>query len=224
MNKMMAGVSLAAVLASLPAWAQPTEITECGTYGPGSYVLANDIGPIDFPDTCLIVSDGTTIDLAGFRIEGRINGISGGENVTVRNGSFGAEFAAVNLGDGAIVEGLNIILGGTGIAASGIVRRNTIIFRGGGQGAVGISASGVITNNYVNSVPGDGIVVGAGSTVIGNTSTNNGGAGISASCPTNLVDNTAVGNGQNLVLNGKGCINKDNVVPHSGANVTPQQQ
>ena len=50
------------------------------------------------------------------------------------------------------------------------------------------------------------------------------GVGISASCPATLIDNTAVGNGQNLVLNGKGCIKKDNLGPQNGVNVALQQQ
>ena len=119
--------------------------------------------------------------------------------------------AAVGLdGEGSIVEGVQA---GGGIIANGIVRNNTV-FGDGTDADIGISATGVITGNYVSSIRnGDGIVAGAGSTVLGNTSINNTGAGISASCPANLIGNTAVGNGQNLVLNGKGCINKDNVAP-----------
>lgn len=70
------------------------------------------------------------------------------------------------------------------------MRGNTVTGEGAGPG---ISASGVTTNNYVNGVPGDGIVVGVGGTVLGNTSINNGGAGIRADCPSNLIDNTAIG-------------------------------
>lgn len=215
---MMAGASLAAVLASMPAWAQPTEIKACQQLSPGSYVLANNI--LANTDTCLKVSsgpsglsNGTTIDLAGYAIAGPTNGISGGNNVTVRNGSFAVKGVAVDLGDGAIVEGLKIILGAGGIIANGIVKENTVINPQGfaTEEATGISAIGVITNNYLSGVPGYGIVVGKGSTVIGNTSVNNTntGVGISADCPAKLIDNTAVGYGQNLVLNGTGC----NVAP-----------
>jgi hypothetical protein len=62
-----------------------------------------------------------------------------------------------------------------------------------------------------------GISVGQGSTVIGNTATNNLdlGPGISVDCPSNVTDNTAVNNGPNgnLVLNGNGCNNTNNVAP-----------
>jgi hypothetical protein len=54
-----------------------------------------------------------------------------------------------------------------GDSRHGIVRCNTVT-----QGALpapgtGIEATGTITNNYVNGLLGNGIVVGAGSTVIG---------------------------------------------------------
>jgi hypothetical protein len=53
----------------------------------------------------------------------------------------------------------------------------------------------------------------SGSTlVVGNTVT---GAliGLSVSCPSNVTDNTAVTNATNLVLNGDGCNNTNNVAP-----------
>ena len=70
MNKIMALASLAAVLASLPAWAGPTEITQCQTISqPGSYVLANNLGPELFNGPCLNITVGNvSIDLAGFRL------------------------------------------------------------------------------------------------------------------------------------------------------------
>jgi len=57
--------------------------------------------------------------------------------------------------------------------------------------------------------------IGQGSTVIGNTALGNPGsfAGIRVSCPSNVTDNTAVGNVENLVLNGDGCNNTNNVAP-----------
>jgi hypothetical protein len=114
--------------------------------------------------------------------------------------------------DRSIVEGLRVVEGfpipiTTGITASGIVKGNTV-----SGYATGISATGTMTGNYaVNNHTG--IKIGQGSTVIGNTATNNTAFGIVADCPSNLTDNTAVNNGTNLVLNGDGCHNEDNVAP-----------
>jgi hypothetical protein len=59
--------------------------------------------------------------------------------------------------------------------------------------------------------------IGQGSTVIGNTVTKTGvapGTGLFVSCPSNVTNNTAVNNlGANLVLNGSGCNNTNNVAP-----------
>jgi parallel beta-helix repeat protein len=88
-----------------------------------------------------------------------------------------------------------------------------------GLPGIGISATGTVTGNYAtgNAV---GIDVGAGSTVIGNTATDNrgnppfGASGIVANCRSNVTNNTAVNNsGQNLVLNGNGCNDTNNVAP-----------
>jgi hypothetical protein len=224
MNKTMAGVTLAAALASLPAWAAPTEIKRCQTISePGPYVLVNNLSfPGATAGTCLLITaDFVTIDLAGFHIDVGVRGggtaVKGNNGITVRNGSIAAvDATGVALGDGSIVEGLQIavVLHGNGISANGIVRDNTIIGSGGLGGQVGISNStGVITHNYVAGLAGTGIDAGAGSTVIGNTSINNF-VGIIAECPVNLTDNTAVNNRDtNLILNGEGCHNEDNVAP-----------
>jgi hypothetical protein len=114
--------------------------------------------------------------------------------------------------DGSIVEGLRT--SGGGIDSCG---NNP-----GGKGGVSRSrvaphdSIGNVTGNYVSGMVGGGIEVGPGSTVIGNTSINNGGFGITADCPANLTDNTSINNHPNLVLNGKGCLNKDNVAPKAG--------
>jgi hypothetical protein len=239
MNKKMAGVALAVALVSPPAWADPTVITACQTISqPGAYVLANDIGSGTEGADCLTITvSNVTIDLAGFSVSGPEHGIiarAGSQvlqGITVRNRSVGGRVFAVLLeqADGSIVEGLHTFGGlGGGIVAKGIVRGNTAV--GGFFGEPGISASGVVTDNYVsggvvgiaasgtvrgNTAIGNvvGIDVSAGSTVIGNTATGNSEVGIQADCPSNLTDNTAVNNGKNLVLNGNGCHNEDNVAP-----------
>ena len=90
-----------------------------------------------------------------------------------------------------------------------------------GEG-IGISATGIVTGNYAANNRIIGISIGQGSTVVGNTATQTGAgasdgfAGISVDCPSNVTDNTAVNNrvpGGNLVLNGTGCNNTNNVAP-----------
>jgi hypothetical protein len=216
------------------------EIEKCQTISqPGSYKLVRNLtftGPVG--GTCLsITASFVTIDLAGFTISGPVvpgpgfpfpatTAIAAGDNITgigVRNGSISGFSVGVALGVGSIVEGLRVSEGTlTGIAATGIVRGNTVvgIADGPGQG-VGISATGIITGNYVSGSRGTGMEIGefrlGGSTVIGNTVVNGIGQsafGISVSCPSNVIDNTAVNNpGPNLVLNGEGCNNTNNVAP-----------
>jgi hypothetical protein len=71
-----------------------------------------------------------------------------------------------------------------------------------------------VTGNYVSD-SGEGFGVGQGSTVIGNTASNNLGFGFVVTCPSNVTDNTAVNNNgqRNLVLFGEGCNNTNNVAP-----------
>ena len=61
------------------------------------------------------------------------------------------------------------------------------------------------------------MVIGTGSTVIGNTVTNTQAfnhVGLFVDCPSNVTNNTAVNNnGGNLTLNGNGCNNTNNVAP-----------
>jgi hypothetical protein len=80
MNKTMAGVTFAAVLASLSAGAYaqdareegPIEIDKCQTISqPGSYKLVKNLVLVAGTRDCLAISaDFVTIDLAGFTISG----------------------------------------------------------------------------------------------------------------------------------------------------------
>ena len=102
----------------------------------------------------------------------------------------------------------NTVLGGNigvGIAASGVVIDNYVT--GFGRG-IGIDATGTLRGNIATHDV-VGIHAGVGSTVIGNTF-----AGLQANCPSNRTDNTAVNNTvQDLLLEGQGCHNEDNVAP-----------
>ena len=109
------------------------------------------------------------------------------------------------------LAGANVGGGVFGITATGIVRGNTVlnIFGIPGSGT-GIAAGGLITGNYVASTRTGIITQG---TVIGNTVTNSE-RGIVVGCPSNVTDNTATDNSiVNLLLNGTGCNNTNNVAP-----------
>ena len=201
----------------------PFEIEKCQTISKsGSYKH----GPSP-PGVCLdITTNAVTIDLAGFTISGpgvtlfnNTTAIAAGPDsfgITVRNGSISGFDTGVDLeGNGSIVEGLRVFSIGTGIIAAGIVRGNAVVGVSGRR-TPGISATGTVTGNYVTSFRIAGILIGQGSTVIGNTSTNNApapGFGIEVFCPSNVTDNTAVNNLTNLFLIGDGCNNTNNVAP-----------
>jgi hypothetical protein len=216
----------------------PIEIEKCQTISqPGAYKLVNNLTSTGQPGTCLnITASFVTIDLAGFTVTGPhietvippgTTAISAGNDmtgITVRNGSISSFAVGVSLeGDGSNVEGLRVTGQGStsllGIAASGIVKGNTVVTIGASDGvfSVGIIATGIVTGNYVSFIHGGGFAIGEGSTVIGNTATNGShagaGFGFSVDCPANVTDNTAVNNDVNLVLNGNGCNNTNNVAP-----------
>jgi hypothetical protein len=217
----------------------PIEIEKCQTINQaGSYKLVNNLtftGPSN--GLCLsITANFVTIDFAGFTISSSSAGsesnftvaIAAGNDttgITVRNGSISGFGSGVALdGSNSIVEGLHVggpcPCQGTGISATGIVRGNTVsVFTDPNTGPPGISATGIVSGNYVFNTRNFGIVVGQGSTVIGNTVTDTFGVdmgiGLEVTCPSNVTNNTVVNSeGQkNLVLVGNGCNNTNNVAP-----------
>ena len=230
-------LAFGAIIMAHPATAQdtregPFEIEKCQTISmPGSYRLVNNLTLTSQNRICLLIAANfVTIDLAGFTMQGQAFGTAaieaGGETtgIAVRNGSISGFGFGVDLeGSGSIVEGLRVVGGeGTflGIRATGIVRGNTVSdILGAPSDGLGIIATGIVTGNYATNNRIIGIEVGQGSTVVGNTATQtpgDGEAGISVSCPSNVTDNTAVNNsgrGGNLMLNGTGCNNTNNVAP-----------
>jgi hypothetical protein len=209
----------------------PMEIEKCQTISqPGSYRLVKNLtfsGPVG--GSCLSITIGNvTIDLAGFTISGPFGfgpspgsaGIAAGDNnngIAVRNGSISGFNAGVDLrGNGSIVEGLRILNSfSVGIAAVGIVKGNTVLADGVDGVGTGISATGIITGNYVSARAVD-FGIGPGSTVISNIAVANPGAppfGIIVECPSNVTDNTSVNHAVNLLLEGDGCNNTNNVAP-----------
>jgi hypothetical protein len=231
-----AALFVIAPFATRPALAG--SITACQTISkPGSYILAANLTSPGF--NCLVIAASlVTVDLQGFSISGfgllteaGIVARRGVDGITVRNGFISGFGTAVDLpGVASIVEGLQVTgpfgpasiarltrsreTPTAGIVANGIIKNNIVT----GASATGISAGGTVTGNYAfgnnpNRGGGVGIMVSKGSTVIGNTADKNE-FGLIVACPSNVTDNTATGNfSQNLVLNGTGCKNTNNVAP-----------
>jgi hypothetical protein len=212
----------------------PIEIEKCQTISqPGSYKLVQNLTFTSSSGICLtITANFVTIDLAGFTmISSKFPGpgnstmaIATGKDtngIAVRNGSISGFGLGVNLeGSNSIVEGVRVGFPcpcEVGIAATGIVRNNIVDIASAPDGSRGISATGLVSGNYVFMTRSVGMEIGQGSTVIGNTVTSTGsipGIGLLVTCPSNVTNNTAVNNqGQNLVLNGNGCNNTNNVAP-----------
>jgi hypothetical protein len=195
-------------------------------------VITADFVTIDLGGFSMTCSPfGTGAAAPGVLAQGQLQGIA------VRNGSISGCTPSVDLGsaDGSIVEGLRVsgcCVRGSGIIAKGLVKGNTAT----GFRFTSIDATGTVTGNYVsnydeigievgpgstvidNNVSGNGFIgfqVAAGSTVIGNTATSvgTGGFGILVTCPSNVIDNTSTGHSPNLILNGEGCNNSNNVAP-----------
>jgi hypothetical protein len=213
----------------------PIEIAKCQTIDkPGSYKLVKNLAFTGTSGTCLSVTASfVTIDLAGFTITVQLPaGLSataiaavppsGGQllGIAVRNGSISNFRIGVDLSTSAdsIVEQLRVdgdgspqgVTSGSGILADGIVKGNIV-----SNSATGIATNGTVTGNVVIGLT-VGLSAGPGSTVIGNTITNAEVQGLVVSCPSNVTDNTSVNNvpnGMNLVLNGEGCSNTNNVAP-----------
>jgi hypothetical protein len=238
-------LAFAAMILAPPGGAQaqgareegPIEIEKCQTVSqPGSYKLVKNLTFTGSSGACLMITaSGVTLDLAGFTISGRTNvppsvestailGSGDLRGIAVQNGSVSGFQIGVNLGSatGSLVEKLRvfditpILPGATGIIASGIVRSNAVFgplttF----PVATGISATGTLTGNYVTGNAA-GMLIGRGSTVIGNTATDNRLFGFFVTCPSNVTDNTAVDNPDgNLVLETSqgSCNTTNNVAP-----------
>jgi len=224
------GLALGAIIvvAGPRAQAAPMPMQVCRTISaPGSYVLSNNLDIPSASGNCLVITAASvTVDLAGFSIIGNGPGAPGTgilvvpstatpvRDIAVRNGSVSNFTNGVDLGsaNGSIVEGLRVFNNGQyGINAKGIVKGNTATENRG----IGINAQGTLTGNFAADNGNIGIAAGLGSTVIGNTALSNSQIGISVTCPSNLIDNTAIDNNgvANLVLNGRGCHNEDDLAP-----------
>jgi parallel beta helix pectate lyase-like protein len=186
-----------------PAWAEPTDITECQEITQsGSYMLANNLpggsGLLASGNCILIKADFVTVDLAGFVIRGTSGqgtgvGTSGEHSsVVVRNGS------VVNFNHGIDLEGgransvegiratsnknIGIVVDGP-IGSVGVVRNNAVA-----NNDTGISARGLVTGN-TSSGNRFGMSIERGSYVYENVVQFNVEYGIQVTCPAAVISN-----------------------------------
>ncbi len=123
-------------------------------------------------------------------------GINTGDHCRIAGNSAGG-----SLGNGIRTGNHSVVIGNAtyGTAGTGIL-----------AGDGGTLADNTSAANFVR-----GIEAGAGSTVARNTVRDNGaitnGDGIKVTCPSNVIGNTATGSPNNLVLNGVGCNDIDNL-------------
>lgn len=182
-NKALASAACAVLLIGLGCSyaAAVTSITACGSFGTGSYLVANNITSAGV--NCLVITASqVTIDLNGFTLTGSggTNGVlaSGRSNVTVRNGTFnGFARAIFATGTGAVIDGVRAVTG----SANGFT----------------VGDSGTVENSYVTAHNG-GIVAGKNARLLNNTLTGNTGTGQGAS----LGDNSRVSD--SLFINNSG--------------------
>jgi parallel beta-helix repeat protein len=203
------------------AAAAPTSITACGTFGAGSYIVANNITSAGIP--CLVFNAGpVTLDLNGFTISsttGLQNGVfaaAGIDSVTVRNGIIKGFARGVALGGkGAVVDKVQVLqsVAGSlsGILAGGnnaTVENCVVSGHNGGGIQAGLGAT--VVHNTLTGNTGDGIVVSDGSSVRNNNVTLSSGlsTGIKATQNCKVVDNVIANNtfgvstGDNSVISG----------------------
>jgi hypothetical protein len=193
----------------------PREIEKCQTIDqPGSYKLVHNLTARG--DCLVITANFVTIDLTGFVISGNGTGTGvvlrppfGVDGTAIRNGSItNFDTGVLLVAEHSSVEGLRVTGNSIGVIAAGIVKGNIVW-----ANDFGMEAGGVVTGNNASGNGRTGILADFASTVIGNRSFNNGGIGLDVFCPSNVTDNTAVSNGTNLMLNGTGCNNTNNVAP-----------
>ena len=200
--------------------AAPKKLTRCQAITQaGSYVLDRHLTAIG--DCFVVSSPFVTIDLNGFAIIG--NGTGSGITSPGRAGTVVRNGTISGFANGIVLDGFR---------TSHIERMNVVGNAGGG---IFVGEDSIVTGNTVLNNGASGIILNGRSTVLGNTASGNGNAGIldlapgstisgntargnadgiNVACPSNVLGNTATDNtGTNLVLNGAGCNNANNVAP-----------
>ena len=203
---------------------------------PGSYRLAGNL-IVSATSGIEIKTDNVTLDLNGFSIVGPgtylpqppgwpdITGVLNTvfcKNVTVTNGTIKSFYNGINF-TGCAPAHIEKIRVSDNIAAGIVVFYGTIIDNqasdNGVQGIYSLFASTISGNLVLSngaSYPQDGIGIraGRGSTVSGNTVSENKGTGIWGECPVNMSGNTATqSSSTNLVAYGAGCLLVNNLAP-----------
>jgi hypothetical protein len=189
----------------------PIKIKTCQVISQsGSYVLANNLtGSNPKNNNCLFITASfVTIDLAGFTISEP----TGSGGAAIASSELAQPLEGIAVQNGTMVGGAVgvVLIGGTGFVVKGVRVFADPSLPGQGQGIV--VDGGIVKGNIVVG-RGNGIQVGQGTTVIGNTALNNSGVGIDVICPANVTNNTATGNSVNIQLFGEGCNNTNNVAP-----------
>lgn len=181
------------------------------------YVLTSDIAIASANTDGIVVGEGSTLDLAGFAIQGPYSctggppvctsGLGNGfavmafSRATVRNGAVRGMLAGVNLqGRGQLVENVSIENNaGSGVngAGEGAIVRGCRVARNGQGGILLSNAHGVlVSGNTVtyNAVTGVNFS-GDGGLVERNTIVGNAGSGLSVGSTVGFVGNVLTGNG-----------------------------
>jgi parallel beta-helix repeat protein len=147
-----------------------TNITSCGTFGAGSFVVVNNITSSGIQ--CLVFNAGpVTLDLAGFTVSG--SGFTNGvlalsvNNVTVRNGSIKGFARAVGITGGfATVQGVQALNGtvdGILVGDNSTVEDSSVI--GHADGGIKAGKHAAIYRNTLIGNNGNEITVSDGSIV-----------------------------------------------------------
>jgi hypothetical protein len=200
---------------------------------PGSYRLSSNLTVPDAnTDAIDITTDDVTIDLNGFSIIGQVvcsgfpvtscspkghgNGIfSISTNTAVLNGNVqGMGGQGVSVGFGSRIDKVHVSNnGGGGISVSD--RSQVSSCDATSNGFDGIFAANLVSGNIANGNQHNGIYIyGHGSVVSGNSTLQNGSAGISVYCAGVIQGNTAILNaGGNIFTQQSGCVLANNSAP-----------
>jgi parallel beta-helix repeat protein len=163
-----------------------TNITACGSFGSGSYLVINNITAAASTTCLTLTANQVTIDLNGFTISGsgNTNGILalGRNNVTIRNGSVNGFARAIYAnGTGNLIDGVRTATGTLNaftVGDNATIQNSYVTSHLGGGIIAGKNAK--IINSTLNSNSGNMIVVSDGAIVSKNNVTNNGGSSTSA--------------------------------------------
>lgn len=189
---------------------------------PGSYRLSGNLTVPASTNGIDIAADGVTLDLNGFQIAG-----TSGENAGVRNALGGRRAVAVR--NGTVTNfAIGLSLGSTfgaevtqiravGNTSTGIsVGPHSIVIGNNASRndeGMGIGAGSLVSGNSVFDNETLGMFIAANGTAINNV-VNRSPTGIQVFCPVNMVANTSLSNNVNLVVDGgEGCTFANNNMP-----------